>query len=81
MDPEPEEPAPHVSPAIGNEVWVAHPSEPKGRPHHAVVIAETGHHQPHPSAPPMRVIRVRFDDGQEQILPEVRVSTTPPDSD
>jgi hypothetical protein len=73
---------------VGDTVWLAHPTDPKGPPRPAVVVADKGLYEPPapPQAgpiPPVRIIRVRFEDGQEQILPAFKVSVvepSPPDA-
>jgi hypothetical protein len=68
---------------VGDTVWLVHPTDPQGPPRSAVVIADKGLYEPPapPAAgpvPPIRIIRVRFEDGQEQILPEFKVSVVGP---
>jgi hypothetical protein len=58
----------------------------EGSPPHppqATVVADKGLYEPPapagaPEIPPIQIVRVRFDDGQEQILPAFKVSTAPP---
>jgi hypothetical protein len=69
---------------VGATVWLAHPADPKGPPRAAVVVADKGLYElpappPAPPLPPVRIIRVRFEDGQEQILPEFKVSANAPE--
>jgi hypothetical protein len=74
--------------AVGDTVWLVHPTDAQGPPRPAVVVADKGFYEPPapPAAgpiPPIRIIRVRFEDGQEQILPEFKVSVvgpSPPDA-
>jgi hypothetical protein len=80
-----EQPPPQPPVEVGATVWLTHPGDPKGPPRAAVVVADKGLYEPPmpPQAPPIgpvRIIRVRFDDGQEQILPEFKVSATAPDA-
>jgi hypothetical protein len=81
---EPEQPQPEPAVEVGATVWLAHPGDPDGEPRPATVVADKGLYEPpaHPQAPPIgpiRIIRVRFEDGQEQILPEFKVGRRAPD--
>jgi hypothetical protein len=75
------DPSPPI--AVGDTVWLTHPGDAQGPPRSAVVVADKGLYEPPapPAAgpiPPVRIIRVRFEDGQEQILPEFKVSAVRP---
>jgi hypothetical protein len=71
---------------VGDTVWLVHPVDADGAPRRAVVVADKGLYTP-PAPPqagpiaPVRIIRVRFEDGQEQILPEFKVSVPAPDAE
>jgi len=62
---------------VGDSVWLAHPGDPGGPPRMAEIVADKGAFDPGRGAP-VDMLRVRFADGQEQILPAFELAALPP---